>query len=342
MRRASSLLLVGALTFTGACSNDDDAGPTPTPDPTAPTTIIDRSGIALAGVPGQTTSTIVERGKASLVGSVQGPGGLVVGATVRIERLVAGREIRSDVLTGPDGRFLLGGVPGGRYRVRAFLAPSLAQIAPEVRFLSDGEEHSFDLVVEQQSGLVVRADVAPEPPLLGGSVNLVASVANRTVDVDGVVRSTPVVGATVELVGLGRWALRDDAGSPPDDETSTSTSTSSTSSSSSSSSSTSVPFGSTTSTTSRTGRSLSPTGRTDGSGRVRYELRCEATGEPGLALRIPVTVTPPPDPSGAPGTPRTTTETIALDLPACVDPTTLTTTTTIGPSTTESSTTTKP
>lgn len=330
MRRASSVLLVGALALTGACSSDEDAGPGPRPEPTAPTTVIDRSGIALAGVPGQTTSTIVERGHASLLGSVQGPGGLIVGATVRIERLVAGREIRTDVLTGPDGRFLLDGVPGGRYRVRAFLAPSLAQIAPEVRFLSDGKEHSFDLVVEQQSGLVVRADVAPEPPLLGEAVNLVASVANRTVGADGVVRSTPVVGATVELVGLGRWELRDDASSPPGDDTS------------SPSSSTSVPFDSTTSTTSGTRRSTSPTARTDASGQVRYELRCEATGEPGLALRIPVTVSSPPDPTGAPVAPRTTTETIALDLPACVDPTTLTTTTTAAPSTTDSSTTTQP
>lgn len=313
MTRAWSALLAASLVLAGACTHDD-AGPTPTTDPTAPTTVVDRSGIALADVSGETTSTVVERGSAVLSGSVQGPSGPVAGATVRIERLLAGREIRTDVLTRADGRFTLSGVPGGRYRVRSFLAPSLAQLTPEVRFLSDGAEHKFDLVVESQSGLVVRADVAPEPPLLDKDVNLVAIVLTRTVGADGVVRSTPVVGATVELVGLGRWVLRDDSSSGTGGG----------------STSTSVTLAPTTSTTRRT---LSPTARTDGSGKVRFELRCDAAGSPGLALRVPVTVTPAPDPTtGAPGSPQVTTESVALDLPDCVDPTT---TTTASPSTSQ-------
>lgn len=332
MRRSSLVLCAAALTMAAACSSDHDAAPGPRPGPTETTVVVDRSGIALAAVPGQTTSTIVEHGTASLTGTVKGPDGLVVGATVRIERLVAGREVRADVITGADGHFLLGGVPGGRYRVRAFLAPSLVQITPEVRFLEDGKEHGFDLVMEQQSGLVVRADVAPKPPLLDHAVNLVATVANRTVGADGVVRSTPVVGVTVELVGLGRWVLRDDAGSSPDGSSTTSSST------------TAVTFGqsSTTSTTARS-RSLSSSARTDASGRVRYELRCDATGTPGLALRVPVTVTAPADPSGAPGTQQVTTETVDLDLPSCIDPATTTTSSSSTSSTSPaSSTTTRP
>jgi Carboxypeptidase regulatory-like domain len=317
------LAVVAVATLTAACTGDDDAGPAPTTDPTVPTTVVDRSGIALAGVRGTTTSTIREVGDATISGSVQGPSGLVPGATVRIERLVAGREVRTDVLTGPDGRFTAADLPGGRYRVRAFLAPSLAQTTPEVRFLADRKEHTFDLTVEQHGGLVVRADVAPEPPLLDGPVNLVALVATRSVGTDGVVRATPVVGATVELVGLGRWQLRSSGGSSSaDDPTSTSTS-----------------FGViTTSTTSR-GRA-SPTARTDASGRVRFELRCTAAGDPGLALRVPVTVASPPDPTGAPTPPQVTTQTVSLDLPACVDPAASTTTTTGGGSSSSSTTTT--
>jgi hypothetical protein len=121
-----------------------------------------------------------------------------------------------------------------------------------------------------------------------------------------------VVGATVELVGLGRWQLRDDS-APGPASTSTSTSTS-----------TSRPLGTTTTTTRRT---LSPTARTDGSGQVRFELRCTAAGSPGLALQIPVTIPPAPDPTGAPAAPQPSAETVALDLPACVDPATTTTTT---------------
>ncbi|MEO7430146.1 MAG: carboxypeptidase-like regulatory domain-containing protein [Acidimicrobiales bacterium] len=321
------LLVLGALALTAACSNDHQSRPRPTPDPRSTTTVVDRSGIALAGVPGQTTTTILEHGTATLTGSVRGPGGLVVGATVRIERLVAGRVVRSDVLTGPDGRFLLGGVPGGGYRVRAFLAPSLAQVKPEIRFLDDGKEHSFDLAVEKQSGLVVRADVAPEPPLLGKAVNLVASVAERSVSADGIVRSTPVVGVTVELAGLGRWVLRED--------------TSSTDGGSASSTSTSVGVRSstTTSTTVRTGTAPSAMARTDGSGQVRYELRCHTAGAPGLVLRVPVTVMPAPDATGATGPPSTITESVELDLPDCIDPATTTTTTSPTTSTSASSTT---
>jgi hypothetical protein len=265
----------------------------------------------LAGVRGETTSTIVETGSARLTGSVQGPGGLIPGATVRIERLVADREVRTDVLTGPDGRFTVEGAPGGRYRVRAFLAPSFIQLEPEVRFLADGEEHAFDLSVEQVGGLVVRADVAPDTPVVDEPVNLVAAVLTRTVGADGILRSTPVTGATVELVGLGRWRLRSPAEADPPDEEEPGPSTS-------------VTFGTTTTTTSRQS-APSPLARTDGRGIVRYELRCQTAGDPGLALRIPVTITPPPDASGAPSAPQQGTETVTLQLPACVDNTTATT-----------------
>lgn len=310
----AAVLLVGA----GGCSDDDDAQPTPSTRATTSTSVVDRSGIALAGVPGETTSTVREGGTAEVTGSVQGPQGLVVGATVRIERLVAGREIRTDVLSGPDGRFVLPGVAGGRYRVRAFLAPSLVQLEPEVRFLTDGERHDFELVLEEQGGLVVRADIAPEPPLLDRAVNLVATIATRSVGTDGIVRSTPVVGATVELAGLGRWTLRSDAAG----------------------SSTSTTFGSSPSTTSR---SRTGVARTDSGGRVRYELRCDDLGDPGLFLRVPVRVPAPAtmattgDAASTTSTttaPTVTVQSVDLDLPGCVDPTTLTTTTTAPLSTT--------
>jgi hypothetical protein len=308
---------VALAILAGACTDDDDATPTPTTQDTSSTTLVDRSGISLAGVPGSTTTTVVERGTATLTGSVQGPAGVVVGATVRIERLVGAREVRTDLLTGPDGRFTLAGMPGGRYRVRAFLAPTLAQLEPDVQFLPDGTQHDFQLVMSAQGGVVVRADVAPEPPLLGHAVNLVAAVSMTSVDADGVVRFNPVVGASVELGGLGRWVLRDDTAS------------------------TATTFGSST-TTYRP--PPSPTASTDSSGRVRYELQCNDLGDSGLYLRVPVRSAAPPvtDPTGAtPPTfpaPTVSVQAFDLEIPACVDPSALTTTTTAPLATTETTT----
>ncbi len=299
---AAALLLLAA----SCTGDDDDAGPAPTPtDVTTPTSLVDRSGVVLRPVGGVTTTSIQEQGRARIVGTVRGPTGPVAGATVRVERvLVGGRTAPTDVATGPDGRFELAGVPGGRYRVRAFLAPSLAQTTAEVRFLADGEEHQLDLVVEDQRGLVVRADVAPDPPTVGAPLNLVVLVTSRQVDADGVVRATPVAGREVELGGLGRWvalAAAPAGGADPDPD---------------------GPTGSATQVL-----------RIDAAGRVRIELRCVAPGLPGLSLRVPVLVAPPAAAPGGPtatsSPPMTTVEVVDLDLPACAgaQPGTSTTTT---------------
>jgi hypothetical protein len=318
---ALGVVLSGLVACTGG---SDDTGPTSTTRPTPSTTVVDRSGIALARVPGETTTTIQETGTARITGSVSGPSGPVPGATVRLERLVAGREVRTDVVTGEDGRFLLEGVPGGRYRVRAFLAPSLAQTEPEVRFLADGEEHTFDLTVESHGGVAVLADAAPDQPLLDAPVNVVVRVLNRTVDADGIVRSVGVPDLIVELTGLGRWNLRRDA-----DATSTTSTTSG--------------VVSTTSSTTAAPPTRA-TARTDRGGQARFELRCDSPGSPGLVLQVPVRRPTPGGPAD-PAAPSTTaaaaltTEAFPLDLPDCVDPAT---TTTLAPTTTESTTTSPP
>jgi hypothetical protein len=287
-----------------ACTDGDDAGPSPTTQATATTSTVDLSGVALPGVGGETTTTIDEVGTARLVGSVRGPDGPVPGAAVQIDRLVAGRQVRHDLRTGPDGRWELPNVPGGRYRVRAYLAPSLAQTTADVRFLNDGEEHTFDLVVEDQRGVVVRADVAPDQPTLGNAVNLVVLVARRVVSEDGVVRSTPVSGAFVELQGLGRWELRDDDAGGGDGG---------------------VDGGlGTTSTTFDTGPSRSAL--LSSGGQARFELRCVTTGAPGLSLRVPGVV----DATTATSVGTPADEIVLLELPACIDPTATTTTTSPG------------
>jgi hypothetical protein len=269
----------------------------------------------LPRVGGETTTTIEEKGTARLVGTVTGPSGAVAGATVRIDRLVAGRVVRHDVVAAGDGRWELRDVPGGRYRVRAFLAPTYAQERAEVRFLADGEEHSFDLRVEDQRGVVVRADVAPDRPVVGGAVNLVVLVVERTVSADGIVSSKPVTGAFVELTGLGRWVVRDDSEGTDGTDPSTDS------------------FDDTTSTTFDDGGTADQGAVLSGTGKARFELRCVEAGAPGLQLRIPVLIAPEPAPAGTGSTttttePPPTTEEVALELPDCAAPAATSTTTT--------------
>ena len=295
-RRLLGSALAVALAVVAACSDDDgDAGPSPRPPDEPAPSAVDYSGVVLERVAGETTTTTATAtGSAVLLGSVTGPAGPVPGATVRIERIVAGGDVRTDVLTGADGRFELRGVPGGRYRVRAFLSPALASSAPEVRFLRDREEHTFDLTMEDQRRLVARAAVAPDPPYLGEDLNLAVVVATRTVDVDGVIRNLPVAGVRVELDGLGAWTLRSSAPDQP-----------------------LQPRGSTTTTAFRT---ASSTAFTDGFGEVRFDLRCAVPGDPGLAVLVSVLVTPPAVEGQPPPVPQQQLERVRLDLPACVDP----------------------
>lgn len=293
--RATAAALV-LLLVAGACSDDsgDDGGGGPR-KPVERPPVVDYSGAALAKVPGTTTTLgPPETGRARIVGAVSGPGGLIPGATVRIERLVAGGAVAHDVLTGPDGRYVLDAVPGGRYRVRAFLPPALAMAKPVVRFIEDAKESTFDLAMEDQRRVVATAAVSPSVPYRDEAVNLSAVVATQAVDVDGIVRSTPVAGLRVELTGLGAWELRtaDPLRTPSD------------------------PRGTTTTT-----QAPSPVRFTDGVGTATWELRCRAPGPPGLGLLVTVTVTPAGVEGQPPPAPEQRTERLELDVPECRDPT---------------------
>ena len=181
---------------------------TATTEPGPPTTPPDYSRIALEAVPGETTvPPPLAVGRSVLRGTVSGPDGPVPGAIVRADRIVAGGTQRSDVVTGADGTFTLGSVPGGRFRVRAFLAPTLAMTDAEVFFLTDGETKDLRLQVDQFVGAIVRASTTPSAPIVGQAVNLAVRIADRTVDADGIVRETPRPGETVRVAAAGWTSL---------------------------------------------------------------------------------------------------------------------------------------
>ena len=213
-------LVVGAFVAAAACSSGG-VKPLPAPPTTQPrastTEVPDLTGVVLREVPGRTTTTVaLTPGKAVLNGSVVGPDGPVPGAVVRAERLVGDSVGSADVATAADGTFALPAVKGGRWRVRAFRAPDLALIKPELFYLADGETKTLTLKVERYTGAGVSSAIAPDPPVVGEPANLVVQVTLQSVDANGVVRGVPIPGVRVELLGSGDWRVEGTNAQPSD------------------------------------------------------------------------------------------------------------------------------
>lgn len=212
------LVVLGALLaalVVSACSNHKlislpDPGPGPVTTTTEP--FPDYSGALLAPVPGRTTTTLATGpGGAAIGGSVVGPDGPVAGATVRLERLVGDRSANVDVGTQPDGTFAVPNLLGGRWRVRAWRAPDLALTTPVVFFMAASDQKQLNLALSRYTGTNVTSAIAPAPPIVGDAANLVIEVTTQQVDAQGVVRATPLGGASVQLAGSGSWAIKGSA-----------------------------------------------------------------------------------------------------------------------------------
>ena len=207
---AAVALAVSAVSASGSTGRGVEPLPAPptTQAPRATTTLVDYSRFELEGVPGRTTTTVALRpGRAGLNGVVAAPGGVVPGATVRVERLVGDGSAVEQVVTAADGTWAVAGVLGGRYRVRAWRSPDLAMTKPEVFFLNDGDAKQMQLVLAPYTGLAVTHAIAPNPPVTDEPANLVVQVVQQSVDVDGIVRGTPMPNMRAELFGGGEWSV---------------------------------------------------------------------------------------------------------------------------------------
>jgi len=213
-RRAGAALLVGAAggaVLWAACGNRG-IGLIPPPKQASGTTSstaqVDLSGVGLSGVSGRTTTSVaVQGGQAALNGSVQGPDGPVPGAMVRAERLVGDGVGSVELTTQPDGSWQLPGVMGGRYRVRAWKAPDLSLVNPQIFLVGAAETKTLTLRLDRYTGPAVAANIAPNPPFVDSPANLVVTLGTRSVDDRGVVRTAPIT-ATVQLTGPGAWSVQ--------------------------------------------------------------------------------------------------------------------------------------
>jgi len=205
------VLVVVLAACASACSSGDPFSSLPDPKPvvTEPTTSTsepDFTKTPLNGVPGSTTTVVaLGPGPLTIVGRVQGPDGVVPDAIVQLERVVGDSSASTRVPTAPDGTWNAAHVLGGRYRVRAWRAPDLATLHPQLIFLESGPQRAVNITLDRLGGVRVDSAIAPDPPAIRESANLKVRVANRTVDADGVVRDEPIEGTTVTLSGSGDW-----------------------------------------------------------------------------------------------------------------------------------------
>jgi hypothetical protein len=180
----------------------------PLPDQTTTTTAPSTAGVELPSVSGRTRTTVdLGPGAARLSGAVRGPDGPVPGATVHVERLVGDASAAVDVRSGPDGRWVVAGVLGGRYRVRAWRSPDLAQLDPEIVFVGATEAKQLDLVLGRHTDVTTASSLAPNPPVVGQLAHLAVGVNRRLVDDRGVVRSAPMPRVPIQLFGPGQWQV---------------------------------------------------------------------------------------------------------------------------------------
>jgi hypothetical protein len=212
-RSALAVVLTAVVVVGAACTHRSSYDYPPPPSTLQEsTTAPDTSGVQLAAVPGRTTTTIdTSPGQAHLSGVVQAPEGLVPGAIVHAERLVEDAVIPTDVATNPDGTWHMDNIKGGRYRVRAYRPPDLAQTDPQIFFLGGTENKTLNLQVQHFTGTTVTPVIAPNPPRVGQPANLGVQVTAVVVDPTGIVRATPQPDLAIELSGGGDWQLQSPA-----------------------------------------------------------------------------------------------------------------------------------
>lgn len=202
--------VAGALVVSG-CGGAVQSLSFPTPPPTAAAAVVappaDYSGVSQLPVSGATTTTVpaIGPGGATIDGTIIGPSGPVVGATVEADRLVNGVSATTQATTAGDGSFTIARILGGIYRVRAWQAPMLSVPTPDVFFLGGTQTQAVNLTLQPYAGVQVSSSMAPNPVVVGGDANLVVSVTQQTVGTDGVVRPIPLSAQSVTIESGGGW-----------------------------------------------------------------------------------------------------------------------------------------
>ncbi len=138
-------------------------------------------------------------GDGRIAGTVVGPEGPVAGAIVRVERHTTDGIGVLQAAADPEGLWSFDGLPGGRYRARAWVPGLMTTGRSEVTFLPDGGKADFAFSLWGVDPAPMLEFVHGGPIYHGGTGTVAVVVTSRTVDFDGIVVTTPVPSAAVSI-----------------------------------------------------------------------------------------------------------------------------------------------
>lgn len=193
----------------------DDADQIPTVTVPEGFVLVDARGVELTPFEsrpkGSAPPLPVRGGGASLSGQVVGPDGPVAGASVLIERVVGDRTGSLTLAAGDDGRYGVAGIHGGKYRVRAWLAPTLASRASSLVFLADLDGRAtVEVPVHLFTGRTLQIGLDITALNVGDSAHVRALLTDQVVDDNGIVVGQGVASAQMRLSGSGSMRYDDD------------------------------------------------------------------------------------------------------------------------------------
>jgi len=146
-------------------------------------------------------------GDMTLGGSVTDGVGNIGGAIVRVERHTVDGVGRIDLRANSEGFWGADGLPGGRYRVRAWHPRTHASLDSKVFFAEDGEAVRLAILVQPvQTALTVEL-VHRGRVYKGLSGTVAVVVTNEAVDADGIATAGGVANLRVNLTPSGGVTL---------------------------------------------------------------------------------------------------------------------------------------
>ncbi len=136
-----------------------------------------------SGEPAPEPGAVVERDNSDIV--------------VVVERHTSGGVARTTAAVEPDGTWMLEGVRGGRYRVRAFVPNQLSSGAATVTFLAQGQAAAIDLVLQPADPNPVLEFHAPPELVIAVDATVAVTVGRRVIDADGRTVQLPLPGSSI-------------------------------------------------------------------------------------------------------------------------------------------------